>query len=161
MPVAETAAAPFAEDRWLFSHNGVVAGWPGTVGKLAERLPITDLLTLEAPTDSALLWALLRDRLRAGVPMAAAVAATVIEVEAAAPGSRLNLLLTDGETVVASTLGHSLSVLDQTESVLVSSEALDDKPGWRPVPDRHLLTATARHLDITPLGLDITPLGEA
>jgi glutamine amidotransferase len=187
MPVVETAAAPFADGRWLFSHNGVVTGWPGTVAKLAERLPTTDLLTLEAPTDSALLWALVRDRLRAGEPMAAAVATTVLEVEAAAPGSRLNLLLTDGETVVASTLGHSLHTRATAGSVLVSSEpldetapddsaldttaldrtvpgttvpgttvpgttALDEQPGWRPVPDRHLVTATARHLDLTPLG---------
>lgn len=152
MPVVETAAAPFAEGRWLFSHNGVVAGWPGSVVKLAERLPTTDLLTLDAPTDSALLWALVRDRLRAGVPMATAVAATLADVEAAAPGSRLNLLLTDGEAIVASTLGHSLSTLETAGGVLVGSEPLDEAAGWRPVPDRHLVHATTRHLGLTPLG---------
>jgi len=152
MPVVETAAAPFATGPWLFSHNGVVTGWPWSVAKLAERLPTTDLLTLPAPTDSALLWALVRDRLRAGAPMAEAVAATVSEVAVAAPGSRLNLLLTDGTAVVATTHGHSLAVREDGSCVLLSSEALDDDPGWRSVPDRQLITATARGLHLTPLG---------
>src|SRR3954449_11519935 len=55
MPVVETAAAPFGEGPWLFSHNGVVAGWPSSVAKLAGTLPTADLLTLDAPTDAALL----------------------------------------------------------------------------------------------------------
>jgi glutamine amidotransferase len=156
MPVTEQAAAPFAEGPWLFSHNGVVAGWPDSVAKLADRLPTRDLLTLDAPTDAALLWALTRDRLRAGASLATAVADTVAEVAAAAPGSRLNLLLTDGRQIVASTAGHSLSARLGTgdagpESgwVLISSEPLDDDPAWRPIPDGRLLVATRSTLDLT------------
>ncbi|MFF5081846.1 ergothioneine biosynthesis protein EgtC [Actinoplanes sp. NPDC000266] len=152
MPVVETAAAPFGggDGPWLFSHNGRVTGWPGSVDKLAATLPTTDLLTLEAPTDSALLWALVRDRLRTSTP-AEAVASTVADVEAVAPGSRLNLLLTDGTTIVATTAGHSLSVR-RADGVTVSSEPLDDSPEWQTVPDRHLLVATASDLALTPLG---------
>src|SRR5262249_37633477 len=91
LPAGEHACAPFASGGWLFSHNGVVTGWPDSVAKVAERLPVADLLTLEAPTDSALLWALVRHRLRAGLAPVAALADTVAEVAAAAPGSRLNL----------------------------------------------------------------------
>jgi len=58
MALTETACAPFTERRWLFSHNGIITGWPASVAKLGERLPVTDLLTLDAPTDSALVWAL-------------------------------------------------------------------------------------------------------
>ena len=152
MPVIETAVAPFGTGPWLFSHNGVVAGWPASVAKLAERLPTADLLTLAAPTDAALLWALVHDRLRAGATPGEAVAATVREVDAAAPGSRLNLLLTDGTAVAATTFGHSLAVREEGSAVLLSSEALDDGPGWRSVPDRQLITATARGIDLTPLG---------
>jgi glutamine amidotransferase len=152
MPVVETAAAPFGDGRWLFSHNGVVAGWPDTVTKLAATLPAADLLTLEAPTDAALLWALVRDRLRRGAEPAAAVADTVAEVEAAAPGSRLNLLLTDGSSVIATTLGHALSVRPDGPGVLVASEPLDDDPAWQPVPDRTLLAAGATDLTLTTLG---------
>lgn len=153
MPVTEAAAAPFADGPWLFSHNGVVRGWPGSTAKLAGQLPVTDLLTLDAPTDAALLWALVRDRLRDGLDPASAVATTVLETERAAPGSRLNLLLTDGTTIVATTAGHALSVRHGS-SVLVSSEPLDDDPAWQAVDDRTLLVAG-------PSGLRLTPLGDA
>ena len=143
MPVTEGAAAPFAEGRWLFSHNGVVRGWPDAVVPLAAELPVRDLLTLDAPTDAALLWALVRHRLRAGEEPGRAVADTVAAVEAAAPGSRLNLLLTDGRTVVASAAGHALSVRVTERSVLLASEPLDDDPAWQPVPDGQLVVATA------------------
>jgi glutamine amidotransferase len=139
MPVGEAACAPFTEDAWLFSHNGVVAGWPERVGKLAERLPVVDLLTLDAPTDAALVWALVRHRLRAGGDPATALAATAAEVSAAAPGSRLNLLLTDGARVFATTLGHSLSVHHSPGRLVVASEPFDDDPDWIPVPDRSLV----------------------
>lgn len=80
MPVVSTACAPFTDGRRLFSHNGWVTGWPGSMAGLAAALPVTDLLTLDAPTDSALLWALLRHRLRAGEPPAPAMAALVLSL---------------------------------------------------------------------------------
>ncbi|WP_422769267.1 ergothioneine biosynthesis protein EgtC [Plantactinospora sp. WMMC1484] len=152
MPVVETAAAPFAEDRWLFSLNGVVRGWPDSVAALAGRLPTRDLLTLDAPTDAALLWALVRHRLRAGAAPVDALAGTVREVAAAAPGSRLNLLLTDGRAVVGSACGHALSVRAAEGAMLVSSEPLDEGPGWQPVPDGHLVHATVDRCEIAPVG---------
>lgn len=151
MPVTEGAAAPFTEGRWLFSHNGKVTGWPDSVAGLAARLPVRDLLTLDAPTDSALLWALVRDRLRAGAGPGAALAGTVTAVGRAAPDSRLNLLLTDGERVAATTWGHALSYLDGLGSLTVGSEPLDDDPAWVQMPPRHLLVATRSTLDLTPL----------
>ncbi|WP_229403415.1 ergothioneine biosynthesis protein EgtC [Micromonospora okii] len=151
MPVLDTAAAPFGEGPWLFSHNGAVRGWPDAVAGLAGRLPVRDLLTLDAPTDSALLWALLRHRLRAGEDPAGAVAETVAEVAAVAPASRLNLLLTDGRTVVASVAGHALSVRQVPGGVLLASEPHDDDPGWRAVPEGRLVVATAAGARITAL----------
>jgi glutamine amidotransferase len=153
MPVVETAVAPFADGVWLFSHNGVVAGWPDSVGKLAERLPARDLLTLDAPTDSALLWALVRDRLRHGAPAARAVAETAVEVTAAAPGSRLNLLLTDGSVLAATAVGHALSIHHNRGHTTLSSEPLDNDAGWTAVPDGHLVTATRSTVDMTRLGM--------
>jgi gamma-glutamyl hercynylcysteine S-oxide hydrolase len=150
MPVMETAAAPFTEGPWLFSHNGAVTGWPDSLVGLAHALPTRDLLTLDAPTDAALLWTLVRHRLRSGAGLADAVSATVCEVARAAPGSRLNLLLTDGSTAAATTFGHALWVRTGG-ATLVSSEPLDDDPAWRPVADCHLVVATARGADVTPL----------
>ncbi|BCY13608.1 ergothioneine biosynthesis protein EgtC [Actinoplanes sp. L3-i22] len=146
MPVIETAAAPFRHDRWLFSHNGVVRGYPGALAGPAAELPVEDLLTLEAPTDSAALFALFRHRLRAGKTAEDAVASLISDISEISPDSRLNLLLTDGERIIASTVGHALSIRVLTDSVLVASEPLDDHPGWRAVPDRSLLTATVSDL---------------
>jgi glutamine amidotransferase len=142
MPVAEIACAPFTFDRWLFSHNGRITGWPDSMAALAGELPVTDLLTMDAPTDSALLLALVRHRIRAGAEPAAALSGVVTDVAEAAPGSRLNLLLTDGETVLGTAWDHALTVLTGPDHVVVASEAWDDDPAWTPVPDRYLVVAT-------------------
>jgi glutamine amidotransferase len=142
MPVIDTACAPFVWGRWLFSHNGRVTGWPDSVAELAKELPVTDLMTLAAPTDSALLFALLRHRIQGGLSPSDAVAGVVTDVAAAAPGSRLNLLLTDGDTVLATTWTHALSVLPGNDSVVVASEPWDDDPAWTEIPDQHLVLAT-------------------
>jgi glutamine amidotransferase len=149
MPVLETAAAPFVDGPWLFSHNGAIAGWPDSVAKVADRLSTRELLTLDAPTDASLLWALIRHRLHGGATLADATAETMTEVARAAPDSRLNLLLTDGMQIVATTAGHSLSVLRADSHVLVSSEPLDDDAGWEPVSDGKLVVATPAVVDIT------------
>lgn len=154
MPVVETACAPFGDDSVLFSHNGVVAGWPHTVAELARELDVTDLLTLDAPTDSALLWAVLRRRIAGGADPAVALAEMACEVGAAAPGSRLNLLLCTGDLLVATAWTHSLSVRQLDGSVLIASEPLDDDPAWTEVPDRHLVIADKSTVDIRPLGTD-------
>ncbi|MDQ4104811.1 MAG: ergothioneine biosynthesis protein EgtC [Actinomycetota bacterium] len=151
MPVVETACAPFTDGRWLFSHNGVVTGWPGSMAALATGLPVTDLLTLDAPTDSALLWALVRHRLAAGEPLGCVLHAVTTQVLAAAPGSRLNMLVTDGTMLAATAVHHALAVRVGGEGVLVCSEPTDRGPGWKPVPDCHLLTATPSAVDVVPI----------
>ncbi|MDQ2706960.1 MAG: ergothioneine biosynthesis protein EgtC [Actinomycetota bacterium] len=143
MPVVHTACAPFTDGHWLFSHNGSIAGWPGSIGALASELPVTDLLTLDAPTDSALLWALVRARLRAGADPGRTLAELVASVAAVAPRSRLNLLLTDGVTVYATAWGHALTTLVDGDSVTVASESYDDQPSWEQVPEGYLLRGTA------------------
>ncbi len=151
MPVVETACAPFTDGRWLFSHNGAVLGWPDSICGLASALSLADLLTLEAPTDAALLWALVRQRLGAGQSPAEAVRSVVLDVEAAAPGSRLNLLLVGPTQLVASTVVHSLSYRRTAAGIVVSSEPVDDQPGWVSVPDRQLVVATAADVHLNPL----------
>jgi gamma-glutamyl hercynylcysteine S-oxide hydrolase len=153
MPVTELACAPFTDGkRWLFSHNGVIAGWPESVAGLAEKLPVADLLRLDAPIDSAVLWALLRHRLDAGEAAADAVRAVVLDVARAAPGSRLNVLLTDGRQIVATAWWHSLAVRRTGDAVAVSSEPWDrDDQTWQQVPDRQLVLATRETLEISPM----------
>ena len=146
MPVSTAACAPFRGEAggspWLFSHNGVVRGWPHSMADLAATLPALDLLTLEAATDSALLWALLRARIATGKDPVDAVAGVVTDTLAAAPGSRLNLLLGDGGHIVATAVDHALSYRAWPDGgVTVASEPLDEDPAWIPVPDGSLLVA--------------------
>jgi glutamine amidotransferase len=148
---AEAAAAPFAADRWLFSHNGAVPGWPASLAGPARTLPAEDLLSLQATTDSALVWALVLARLRGGDTGAQALADTVLEVAAAAPGSRLNLLLTDGDSTTATAWGDSLWYHAAPGRVTVASEPYDDDPLWRRVPDRTLVVASRADVLLTPL----------
>jgi glutamine amidotransferase len=114
-------------------------------------LPVTELLTLEAPTDSALLWALVRRRLMVGDPLGRALGRVTAQVLAAAPGSRLNLLVTDGVTLAATAVHHALAVRVADGGVQVCSEPTSDCAGWEPVPDCHLLTATPSTVDIAPI----------
>jgi gamma-glutamyl hercynylcysteine S-oxide hydrolase len=152
MPVTESACAPFVEGSWMFSLNGLIRGWPDSVASLAEGLPAVVLMTLEAPTDSAFLWALVRERLRAGSPAATALSGVVADVLRLAPRSRLNLLLSDGEDIVATTVSHALWVRRGEGSVTVSSEPLDPQDRlWRPVSDLSLLQASADGCSIQPL----------
>jgi glutamine amidotransferase len=151
-PDGEAAAAPFADGRWLFSHNGAVTGWPDSLARLAHGLPPADLLALAARNDSALVWALVLARLRAGDDLGRALADTVPEVAAAAPGSRLNLLLTDGTTIAATAWGDTLWYRTQPgRGTVVASEPHDDDPAWQEVPDRTLLLATDADVLLSPL----------
>ncbi|MFD9407382.1 ergothioneine biosynthesis protein EgtC [Streptomyces sp. NPDC059989] len=149
----EAAAAPFTDGPWLFSHNGAIRDWPDSAAPLALGLRPGELLRLAARTDSALVWALVLHRLHAGDDLGTALAETVREVAEAAPGSRLNLLLTDGATIAATAWGDSLWYLADAGAhrVVVASEPYDDDPRWFEVPDLTLLTATRARVDLTPL----------
>ena len=99
--------------------------------------------------DSAFLWALVLQRLRAGSPMAAALAGTIAAVEAAGGTGRFNFLLTDGPSIAATACGDTLWYRASQGAVTVASEPDDDGPGWTEVPDRHVLTATPALADAT------------
>ncbi|GAA1902271.1 hypothetical protein GCM10009753_35420 [Streptantibioticus ferralitis] len=143
----ESATAPYGEGSWLFSHNGAVPGWPGSVADLAADLSAEELLGIEARCDAALLWALILHRLRAGYALGDALAETVTDV-AARTEARLNFLLTDGSSIAATAWGDSLwHRLDPGRSVAVASEPYDDEPGWIEVPDRTLLLATRDRIE--------------
>jgi glutamine amidotransferase len=119
---------------------------------VSRSLPAEDLLSLEARNDSALVWALVLARLRGGDEEGQALADTVLEVAAAAPGSRLNLLLTNGDTITATAWGDALWYLARPGGgTVVASEPYDDDPHWQEVPDRTLLAASRTDVLLTPL----------
>ena len=151
MPYGQAAVAPFMAGDWLFSHNGLIPGWPESTLKLAERLPVAELLPAR----------------RAG-GLGAAVGAHRQPTARRDPAGRCgggrrtggggggagiaaeHLCSTDGEQLVATTWTHSLKVRRTADSVTVSSEPFG-AGDWDDVPDRSLLVATATTLHITPL----------
>jgi glutamine amidotransferase len=169
MAAGERAAAPFASGPWLFSHNGALAGWPASAASVAEAAgtPAATLLSLEATVDSAFLWALALERLRAGRPMAAALTETINAIETSTPvgatgatgaAGRFNFLLTDGRSIAATACGDTLWYRRGSDCVVVASEPGDDEPGWTEVPDRHLVTATASLVSVRPLAARRDPV---
>jgi len=148
------SVAPFAAGRWLFSHNGVIDGWPSSAAELAATLPAPALLGLEARVDSALLWALVRYRLDLGLPPADALAGTVGALRAAGVTGRFNFLLTDGQMIAATAAGDTLWHRFSERAVVVASEPGDDQPGWTEVPDGSAVTVTARDVQVTGLTSD-------
>jgi glutamine amidotransferase len=119
----------------------------------AAELPVTDLLTLDAPrtprccgrwSATACGPATTRGRPRG----------CRARRRRRGPGSRLNLLLTDGAAVWATTWTHALSVRVGAGAVVVASEPCDGSGGWVAVPDRHLVVATPQRCDIHPLDAD-------
>jgi len=145
------AVAPYASGPWLFSHNGVLEGWPGSAAGLAARLPAGSLLGLEARVDSALLWALVRHRLGLGLGAADALADTVSTLRDAGLAGRFNFLLTDGWVITATAVGDTLCYRMAGGAVVVASEPGDDEPGWTEVPDGSVVTATPQQVSVADL----------
>jgi glutamine amidotransferase len=154
------AAAPYASGRWLFSHNGALNGWPEATVCLAAGLPVADLLALEARCDSALAWALVAARLKAGSRAGQALAEVIADLRRHGITGRFNFLLTDGEVISATAAGDTLcyrAAGPAGPGVVVASEPGDDEPGWTEVPEGSVLTATADVVDVRPLPVTPAP----
>lgn len=134
MPIEASACAPFSDGRWLLSHNGVVN---------RSVLPLSE--KAESTVDSALLAALIFER---GLD---ALGDTVVEVAAADPAARLNILAANGSELLATTWGDTLSILRGDDGVVLASEPYDDHPEWRDVPDRHLVRVDASGVHVSGL----------
>jgi gamma-glutamyl hercynylcysteine S-oxide hydrolase len=156
------AVGPFRHGRWLFTHNGVLDGWPSSTAQVAATLPTVSLLELDARVDSALAWALVLHRLRAGLAPAAALAGTIGALHAAGVTGNFNFLLTDGRLIAATAAGHTLYYREAGGGVTVASEPADDDPGWIVVPGGSVVTAVPGQINVAPSSLsvpDITPDG--
>lgn len=136
MPIDETANAPFTDGRWVLSHNGVI-----------DRSVLPSGLPAESMCDAAILAA---HCFAEGVTPDD-LGRIVVDLGAKDPAARLNLLLTDGRQIIATTWGDTLSWLELPDGLVVASEPYDDDPRWVDVPERSLLTADASGLSVTPL----------
>ena len=109
----------------------------------------------ESTNDSALLAALIFER---GLD---ALGDTIVEVAAADPNARLNILAANGSQLRATTWGDTLSVLRRDDGVVLASEPYDDNPDWQEIPDRHLVEVEGCSDPMSPAGrlrVDLIPL---
>jgi glutamine amidotransferase len=135
MPIEATASAPFSDGGWLLSHNGIV-----------DRGVLPVSAAAESTVDSAMLAALIFDR---GLDN---LADTIVEVGAADPGARLNIVAANGSRLLGITWGDTLSMLRREDGVVLASEPYDDHPDWQDIPDRHLVdVSSGGQLTLTPL----------
>ncbi|BBY45273.1 ergothioneine biosynthesis protein EgtC [Mycolicibacterium celeriflavum] len=134
MPIEATASAPFTDGHWLLSHNGLV-----------DRAVLPLSPRAESMNDSALLAVLIFDR---GLD---ALGDTIVEVAAADPDARLNILAGNGSRLLATTWGDTLSMLRRSDGVVLASEPYDDDPAWAEVPDRHLVHVHGPEVELIPL----------
>ena len=149
LPIEETGAPPFGEDRWLFAMNGAVEGFYGGEAGARLRRALSDrrLAAIDGATDAEVLFKLAMDRIDEGASAAEALAAVI---ECARGEGRMTMLLVDGVSVTGVTWGESLYVR-QGPAVVVASEPYDDEEEWEPVPDRSVLQATAESTTVSAL----------
>jgi glutamine amidotransferase len=134
MPADETAVAPFQRGRWLLSHNGHV-----------DRAVLPPHPAAESMCDSAQLAAHAFDAGPDGL------ADLVLDLAAKDPTARLNLLLTDGTQLIATTWGDTLCCLRDERGTVLASEPYDDDPRWQDVPDHSLLRVSAARVAVAAL----------
>lgn len=134
MPLEASATAPFTDGQWLLSHNGIVD---------RAVLPLPE--NAESVCDSAILAAAIFDR---GLD---ALGDTIIEVGAADPLARLNIMAANGSRLLATAWGDTLSILRRADGVVLASEPYDDDPDWEDIPDRHLVEVTGDQIVLTAL----------
>jgi glutamine amidotransferase len=154
-PIVDTGNAPFTVGPWLFSLNGFVRSFRGPVGEGLRRLVSEErAVAIDGTSDSEVLFALVLDNLDAGATAEQALARATAEAVAHSEAV-LNLLISDGHTIVGTTFGNSLFTLQggglATGGVLVASEPLDGHEGWQRVPDGSVVRATCADLDLSPL----------
>ncbi len=146
----ESVVAPFAQGRWLFSHNGGVADWHSARRTLYDRT--LDIPEAAAPVDSALMFGLAASRWTAGTPLGKALVEVIREVQTVG-GGRLNMLAVDGRSIAGTTYGERLWALEKDTGISVATEPYDEDPDWLEVPEGVLVEANEQGLTLTPLEL--------
>ena len=152
LPTEDSSSSPFVADRDLFTHNGYVDNWHEGVGwQLRRGLTERREVGIGGASDSEVLFAMVLDLVDKGTRPADALRATIADLHDLS-GGRFNLLLSDGETILATRDGNSLFVRETTDGArIVASEPFDDEPGWHEVHEQALVTVTADQLTIEDL----------
>lgn len=149
---------PFVHGRLAFMHNGFIENSrQGLLRKIRDALRDEYYQHIQGSTDSEHIFALvlnfLHGREYTQQTLAQALRETVAQLLAWTQGQQmhmaLNIVLTDGENVVALRFANSspapslYSLRNSTafpEAVVIASEKLSAEPGWTAVPEGHVMT---------------------
>lgn len=177
--VQQTNCHPFRHERWLWMHNGALAGFPAVKRDLAMAVDPPLFPEIEGSTDSEMLFFLaLTFGLLHDPPTAVARAVGLVEATGRRHGVeqpvQMTVATTDGDTTWAfrySTEGRSRSLFHSTDvstlrdqypdnpvlhdlsddARLVVSEPLGDLQGaWREVPEASCLVVHGGHEELRP-----------
>jgi glutamine amidotransferase len=145
---------PFAQDRWLFMHNGQIGNYGRVKRQLESALPDALYDARQGNTDSELLFLLTLARIAVGMAPAEALADVLGEVKAlmiaagVAEPLRFTATLSDGETLWAVRTAcdgrpASLYLQERSRSVVIASEPLEmRREGWHAVAPDSLITVS-------------------
>ena len=167
--VSERNTHPFAHGPWLFAHNGTLQGFSEEPVRLRRLIPEASLRHIQGDTDSEHLFHYLlaclkplsdsADREANADRVAEIVCEALCALVDLFPGSeadptQLNLVLTNGETLIATRWGHTLfwltrrgpAVVDMPVEpspayhvIAIASEPTTTESAWTEVPDRSVL----------------------
>ncbi|MBS0001958.1 MAG: ergothioneine biosynthesis protein EgtC [Thioalkalivibrio sp.] len=147
-------AQPFANGDLLYSHNGLIDGFRPDIRREIQNLLDPDVeAEILGSTDSEYLFALIRQYLidDADLSLEGAMmeAFTTLEPWMGPGRALLNVILTDGDRLVASrhAINDPCPSLYYTSdddgfpegAVVIASEPLTERERWRSVPESHLL----------------------
>ena len=130
-----------------FSLNGHVFH-QSCAARVRGALPPGSVLV--GGTDSEVVFAIVRDRIAAGLDPAGALAAAHHVID---PNHEVyvNLLLVTPNEIVATAWKHTLYVHQTEGAITISSEPLDPDGDWERVPDASLVVARPESMTIAPL----------
>ncbi|MBL8829132.1 MAG: class II glutamine amidotransferase [Planctomycetaceae bacterium] len=162
---------PFVWDRWMLAHNGTIEGFEHVAPRMTAEMSTEWLAHRRGTTDSELLflWLLARAE-RQGLdlrsaqqdlqPIAQLLRRAVTNLatwsrEAPLPPdgepTRLNLFLTDGESLWVVRWQYDLHYCQQQRQLIVASEPIGEGP-WRELPEPSILTVRrGAHALVEPL----------
>lgn len=159
IPFGSGNVAPFVRGRLACVHNGWIQGFRGPVGReLMRRLPDHLYAEVDVINDSKALFLTIVRHHEDG--LGSAVRTALAEVQRLVRDhdlrATLNVAISDGERIVATrhsvdTRVNTLYVAARNSGHLVASEPIDDEDDWKPIPEGHLVEATALSLSVTPL----------
>ena len=152
-PVQQTNCHPFRHDRWLWMHNGLIAGFKKMKRDLVLAVDPELFPEIEGSTDSELLFYLALSRgLEQDPPAAVAQAVGLVEATAEKHGvqspMQMTVAATNGEQVWAfrySSAGTSRSLYHSTDLSTLRHQFPDN-------PELHDLSDDARLVVSEPLG---------